>query len=59
MSQRLQLKAASFQLTPQQVAWLDARRQHGNLSRSAALRQALDGLIQLEATKPTAQQQTT
>lgn len=43
------LATASFQLTPAQVAWLDARRQHGNLSRSAALRQALDSLIAQDA----------
>lgn len=35
----------SFQLTPAQLAWLDARRQRGAISRSAALRQALDDLM--------------
>ena len=35
----------SFQLTPAQLAWLDARRQRGPISRSAALRQALDDLM--------------
>lgn len=35
----------SLVLTPSQIAWLDAERQHGNISRSAALRQALDRLI--------------
>lgn len=44
------LATASFQLTPAQVAWLDARRQHGNLSRSAALRQALDSLMAQDIT---------
>jgi hypothetical protein len=39
----------SFSLTAQQLAWLDARRANGSLSRSAALRQALDSLIRLEA----------
>lgn len=39
----------SVQLTPAQLAWLDARRQRGAISRSAALRQALDDLM---ATKP-------
>ena len=38
----------TFTLTPRQVAWLDGRRLHGCLSRSAALRLALDELIQLE-----------
>jgi hypothetical protein len=42
----------SFQLTPAQLAWLDARRHHGSLSRSAALRQALDTLIQIQAAQP-------
>jgi Arc/MetJ-type ribon-helix-helix transcriptional regulator len=35
----------SVQLTPAQLAWLDARRQRGAISRSAALRQALDDLM--------------
>lgn len=38
-------RSTSFALTPQQLAWLDARRQHGSISRSAALRQALDDLM--------------
>jgi Arc/MetJ-type ribon-helix-helix transcriptional regulator len=46
----------SVQLTPQQVAWLDGRRQRGDLSRSAALRLVLDELIQQEGsdTSPSA-----
>lgn len=35
----------SVVLSPPQLAWLDAQRQQGNLSRSAALRIALDRLI--------------
>ena len=35
----------SVSITQQQLAWLDARRRHGSLSRSAALRQVLDNLI--------------
>lgn len=38
----------SVVLSPPQLAWLDAQRQQGNLSRSAALRVALDRLIQQE-----------
>ncbi len=38
----------SVQLTPRQLAWLDGRRHGGHLSRSAALRAALDALIQQE-----------
>lgn len=38
----------TFTLTPRQVAWLDGRRHHGCLSRSAALRLAIDELILLE-----------
>jgi Arc/MetJ-type ribon-helix-helix transcriptional regulator len=38
----------SVVLSPIQLAWLDAQRQQGNLSRSAALRVALDRLIQQE-----------
>lgn len=41
----------SLTLSPAQIEWLDARRQQGNLSRSAALRVALDRLIQQEATQ--------
>lgn len=39
----------SVQLTPAQLAWLDARRQRGAISRSAALRQALDDLMGAKA----------
>jgi len=39
----------SISLTADQLAWLDFRRAKGSLSRSAALRQALDTLISLEA----------
>jgi hypothetical protein len=35
----------SVSITQQQLAWLDARRRHGSLSRSAALRQVLDAAI--------------
>ena len=42
-------RSTSFALTPDQLAWLDARRQHGSLSRSAALRQAIDRLAAIEA----------
>ncbi len=35
----------SVSITPQQLAWLDERRRHGSLSRSAALRQVLDAAI--------------
>ena len=46
----------TFTLTPRQVAWLDGRRLHGCLSRSAALRLALDELIQLEGEKESGRQ---
>lgn len=39
----------SFSVTADHLAWLDQRRADGSLSRSAALRQALDKLIRLEA----------
>ncbi|MCP9915343.1 hypothetical protein [Cyanobium sp. ATX 6F1] len=38
----------SFSITEQQLAWLDLRRRHGALSRSAALRQVLDAAIAAE-----------
>ena len=38
----------SVSITQQQLAWLDARRRHGSLSRSAALRQVLDAAIDRE-----------
>lgn len=41
----------SLTLSPAQIEWIDAQRQQGNLSRSAALRVALDRLIQQEATQ--------
>jgi hypothetical protein len=44
-------RSTSFALTPDQLAWLDSRRQHGSLSRSAALRQALDRLAAIEASR--------
>jgi Arc/MetJ-type ribon-helix-helix transcriptional regulator len=42
----------SVQLTPAQLAWLDAKRQHGAISRSAALRQALDDLMAAKPAEP-------
>ena len=42
-------RSTSFALTPDQLAWLDSRRQHGSLSRAAALRQALDHLMTVTA----------
>lgn len=51
MSQHIPL---SLTLSPTHLAWLDAQRQHGNLSRSAALRVALDRLIQQEQTQAAA-----
>lgn len=41
----------SVTLSPDQIEWLDAKRQHGNLTRSAQLRVALDRLILQEATQ--------
>jgi metal-responsive CopG/Arc/MetJ family transcriptional regulator len=38
----------SVSITQQQLAWLDARRRHGSLSRSAALRQVLDAVMDRE-----------
>lgn len=35
----------SFSLHPHQLAWLDARRSKGSLTRSAALRQVLDACM--------------
>jgi Arc/MetJ-type ribon-helix-helix transcriptional regulator len=43
------LPPISVQLTPAQLAWLDSRRQHGALSRSAVLRMALDTLRHQDA----------
>lgn len=42
----------SVSITHEQLAWLDARRRHGSLSRSAALRQVLDAVISREALVP-------
>jgi hypothetical protein len=39
----------SFTLFSRHLDWLDAKRRHGSLSRSAALRQALDALIAIDA----------
>lgn len=38
----------SVSITHQQLAWLDRRRRRGPISRSAALRQVLDAVMQLE-----------
>lgn len=38
----------SISITHEQLAWLDERRRHGSLSRSAALRQVLDAVIAAE-----------
>ncbi len=38
----------SIHFTRKQLAWLDSRRLRSSLSRSAALRQAIDALIQQE-----------
>jgi hypothetical protein len=38
-------RTISVALTAEHLAWLDSKRLHGNISRSAALRQALDTLI--------------
>ena len=38
----------SIHFTRKQLAWLDRRRRLGTLTRSAALRQAIDALIQQE-----------
>ena len=42
----------SVSITQEQLAWLDARRRHGSLSRSAALRQVLDAVIHRESLGP-------
>jgi hypothetical protein len=41
-------QATTFSLHPHQLAWLDARRRRGSLTRSAALRQLLDHFIATE-----------
>ncbi|MCT0230930.1 ribbon-helix-helix domain-containing protein [Synechococcus sp. CS-1324] len=45
----------SVSITHEQLRWLDRRRRHGSISRSAALRQALDALIRADA--PNSQQE--
>ena len=42
----------SVSITHEQLRWLDSRRRHGSISRSAALRQALDALIRADAPNP-------
>lgn len=39
----------SVTLYERHIAWLDARRSHGSITRSAALRQAIDTLIAIDA----------
>jgi Arc/MetJ-type ribon-helix-helix transcriptional regulator len=46
----------SVNLTPRQMAWLDGRRERAYLSRCAALRVAIDELIQLEQGSPSGAQ---
>jgi len=48
-------KPLSVQLTHEQVQWLEHYQQHGSISRSAALRMALDRLMRLEASVQAAQ----
>jgi hypothetical protein len=43
------VRPVTLTLNPRQLAWLDTQRQHGSISRSAALRQAIDRLIAIEA----------
>ena len=42
----------SIHFTRKQLAWLDSRRRLGALTRSAALREAIDALIQQEEGSP-------
>jgi hypothetical protein len=42
------VKPVTLTLNHRQLAWLDAQRRHGSISRSAALRQAIDRLIELD-----------
>ena len=42
----------SIHLTRRQLRWLDGRRLRNSLSRSAALREAIDALIQQEEGSP-------
>lgn len=48
-SPRDAVKPVTITLNARQLAWLDVQRLHGSISRSAALRQAIDRLIALEA----------
>ena len=43
------LLPVSISITQEQLAWLDRRRRHGLLTRSAVLRQLLDDAIAAEA----------
>lgn len=47
----------SVNLTPRQLAWLDGRRERAYLSRCAALRVAIDELIQQEQGSPSSAQE--
>lgn len=49
------LKPVSVQLAPHQMAWLDAKRQHGPISRSAQLRQVLDDVMAADQAAAAAQ----
>ena len=49
------LKPVSVQLAPHQMAWLDAKRQHGPISRSAQLRQVLDDVMAADLAAAAAQ----
>ncbi len=40
----------SISVTEAQLAWIDQRRRHGSLSRSAMLRQVIDAAIAAEQT---------
>lgn len=53
------LKPVSVQLAPHQMAWLDAKRQHGPISRSAQLRQVLDDVMAADPLVTTAQHELT
>lgn len=46
------VKPVTLTLNHRQLAWLDAKRQRGGISRSAALRQILDDLIGMTAAAP-------
>lgn len=49
------LKPVSLQLAAHQLAWLDAKRQHGPISRSAQLRRVLDDVMAADLPAVTAQ----